>query len=299
MREDTNRVRLAGATALALALVAGLLATSAFAAASRPPLAARGIGIQLVTSPAAPPLDPLARIYITGQFAPGATSSRQVAITNTTRQAQTVSLYSAAASMHGGVFAFAANRTQNELSGWTSVSHPVLRLSAGATAVETVTIRVPTRASAGERYSVVWAAVTAPSARAGGVKLVNRVGVRIYLSVGSGGAPPVSFVLGMPRATRSGTGRPLVVASVRNDGEGTIALSGSLLLSRGPGGLRAGPFPLRLARALAPHRSRRITLLLNTQLPRGPWHVQITLTGGTTHRSSSARITFPELGARS
>jgi hypothetical protein len=296
MGDDTNRIGLAGGTALALAL-AGLLAASAFAAA-RPPLAARGIGIQLVGSAASSSLDPLARIYITGQFAPGSTSARQVAITNTTRQAQTILLYCAAASMHRGAFAFAPNRTQNELSGWTSVGHPVLRLAAGATAVETVTIRVPTRASAGERYSVVWAAVAAPSARVGGVDLVNRVGVRIYLSVGSGGAPPVRFELGPLRATRSGTGRPLVVTSVRNGGEGTIVLRGTLELSRGPGGLRAGPFPLRLARALAPHSSRRVTLQLNTRLPRGPWHVQITLTSGSTRRSSSARITFPALGAR-
>jgi hypothetical protein len=297
MGDETNRIGLARGTALALAL-AGLLAASALAAA-RPPLAARGIGIQLVGSAASSPLDPLARIYITGRFAPGSTSVRQVAITNTTRQAQTISLYCAAASMRRGAFAFAPNRTQNELSGWTSVSHPMLRLAAGATAVETVTIRVPARASAGERYSVVWAAVAAPSARASGVDLVNRVGVRIYLSVGSGGAPPDRFVLGLPRATRSRTGRPLVVASVRNRGEGTIVLRGTLVLSRGPGGLRAGPFPLGLARALAPHTSRRIALQLSTRLPRGPWHVQITLTSGSTQRSSSGRITFPELGARS
>jgi hypothetical protein len=296
MGDETNRIGLAGGTALALAL-AGLLAASAFAAA-RPPLAARGIGIQLVGSAASFPLDPLARIYITGEFAPGSTSARQIAITNTTRQAQTISLYSAAASMHRGAFTFAPSRTQNELSGWTSVSHPVLRLVAGATAVETVTIRVPARASAGERYSVVWAAVTAPSARAGGVNLVNRVGVRVYLSVGSGGAPPVRFVLGRPRATRSGAGKPVVVTSVRNGGEGTIALRGTLVLSGGPGGLRAGPFPLRLARPLAPHSSRRITLQLNTRLPRGPWHVQITLTSGSAQRSSSATIMFPALRAR-
>ena len=49
-------------------------------------------------------------------------------------------------------------------------------------------IDVPVDASAGERYAVVWAEVSAPASAAGGVTLVNRVGVRVYLSVAPGGA---------------------------------------------------------------------------------------------------------------
>ncbi len=63
-------------------------------------------------------------------------------------------------------------------------------LPAGTTAFETVTISVPKDASSGRRYAVLWAEVAAPAAN--GVTLVNRVGIRIYLSVRSEGAPIAS-----------------------------------------------------------------------------------------------------------
>ena len=122
------------------------------------------------------------------------------------------------------------------------MSQDVLRLLPGASAFETVTINVPKTASAGERYAVVWAEVSTPAPATGsGVKLVNRVGVRLYLSIGPGGAPPSNFVIGSLTAERSATGRPLVVATIHNSGRRTINISGNLTLSNGPGGLRAGP----------------------------------------------------------
>jgi hypothetical protein len=47
-----------------------------------------------------------------------------------------------------------------------------------------VTIRVPRDAAPGERYGVVWAETRAGPDSGDGITQVNRVGIRLYLSVG-------------------------------------------------------------------------------------------------------------------
>ena len=235
--------------------------------------------------------DPLAFSYIVNRVAPGTTVQRRIEVSNSTRSTTAVAVYSAAASIHQGDFAFGPNHKENELSGWTSVSQGALRLQSGAKAFETVTIRVPKDASAGERYAVIWAEVS--TSGSGGVKLANRVGIRMYVSVGSGGAPPSNFVIGLLTAKRSASGQPLVVAKIRNSGKRTIAISGKLTLSNGPGGVRAGPFPVKLVVPLAPGSTRAVTVRLDKQLPRGPWRAQMRLKGRLIQRVAVATITFP------
>jgi hypothetical protein len=158
---------------------------------------------------------------------------------------------------------------------------------------ETVTIKVPKSASSGERYAVIWAAVSGPAPAGGGVTLVNRVGIRMYVSVGPGGAPPSSFAIGVLTAERSATGEPLVAANVRNSGRQTLDIGGTLTLSAGPGGLRAGPFPVTLRAALAPGASEPASVRLDRRLPRGPWRAELRLTSGTIARNAVATISFP------
>jgi hypothetical protein len=164
-------------------------------------------------------------------------------------------------------------------------------LAAGTTAFETVTIHAAKRASPGERYAVIWAEVS--TSGSGGVKLANRVGIRMYVSIGPGGAAPSNFAVGAITARRSTSGQPLVVARVRNNGQRTIAISGSLTLSNGPGGVRAGPFAVVLGLPLGPGRSRSVTVRLDKRLPRGPWRAQLRLQGRSIHRLVEATITFP------
>ena len=197
------RIRLIG-----LSLLAGIIvpASSALATGSG------GIGIRLVDVPTESRGDPLARSYIVDRLAPGTSIQRRVEITNSTRSPAEVAVYPAAANLRRGTFGFAPGHSRNELSNWTSVSRDVLRLPPGSKAFQTVTINVPKDASSGERYAVIWAEVSAPTPTQGGVTLVNRVGVRMYLSVGPGGAPPANFTIGSLSAERSKTGEPLVVA---------------------------------------------------------------------------------------
>ena len=269
--------------------LAGIIipASSALAAGSG------GIGVRLVGVPAALRADPRAQSYIIERPAPGTTIRRRVEISNSTHSTVEVAVYPAAASLRRGGFGFASGRTQNELSSWTTVSRDRLRLPAGTKAFETVTIDVPKHASIGQRYAVVWAEVSEQAPAAGGVTLVNRVGVRIYLSIGTGGAPRANFEIGSLLAKRSASGTPLVVAKLTNTGGAILDIGGYLTLSQGPGGLRAGPFPAKVATGLAPGYSETVTLALDKQLPAGPWQADLRLRSGFLERTARATITFP------
>ncbi len=280
----------------AVSVLAGILIPASVAPAAEPNQPPRGIGsigIRLVAEPAASFNDPLGRTYIVDRPSPGTTIRRRVEIVNTTHSTAVVAVYPAAAGLRRGNFAFASGHSPNELSRWTSVSRGVLRLAAGARAFETVTIKVPRTASSGERYAVVWAEVSAVAPAAGGVRLVNRVGVRMYLSVGPGGGPSPNFAIGPPSAERSATGELLVVATVRNSGGHTLGLGGTLTLSEGPGGLRAGPFAVTLGANLVPGASEPMTVRLDRRLPRGPWRALVRLSSGPLERTAVATITFP------
>jgi hypothetical protein len=278
---------------LIVPLLAGVVVPASSALAASPHKPSGSIGIRLVDVPANPGNNALARSYIVNRLAPGTTVRRTVEISNTTRSPANVAVYAAAAGLHGGTFGFAAGHSRNELSSWTSVNRRVLRLRRGAKAFETVTIKVPKQASSGERYAVLWAEVSATPAAGGGIRLVNRVGVRLYLSIGPGGAAPSNFAIGSLTATRSATGQPIVLATIHNSGGRTISISGNLTLSNGPGGLRAGPFPVTLGSTLAPDNSESATVLLDKRLPRGSWRAQLRLTSGFIQRSAEATITFP------
>jgi hypothetical protein len=297
VREGVERGRL-----MVLALLVGIIVPASSASATPPheaavPLGgadAGGIGIRLVDVPAAV-RDPLARLYIVGRLEPGTSIRRRVEISNSTGSIANVGVYAAAARLRRGDFAFAPSHSRNELSGWTSVDQAVLRLQPRSSGLETLTIEVPKNASSGEHYAVVWAEISAPAPTAGGVTFVNRVGVRMYISIGPGGALPANFAIGALTAGRSASGGPRVVAEIRNSGRRTLEVGGYLTLASGPGGLRAGPFPVKLRTALAPNQAELATVRLDDRLPRGPWHAHLVLNSGRIHREATATIRFPSL----
>ena len=279
---------------IVLSLLAGVMipASGALAAPSQPTADSGSIGIRIVdVPPDSSRNDPLALSYIVNRLAPGKTIQRRIEVSNSTRSTVAVSVYPAAAGLRQGEFVFGPNHGKNELAGWTSVSRDVVRLQPDTKASETVTIRVPKDAAAGEHYAVVWAEVS--TSGSGGVKLANRVGIRMYLSVGAGGVPPSNFVIGPLLAKRSASGQSLVVARIHNAGTRTIAISGNLTLSNGPGGVRAGPFAAKLVLPLTPGSTRAVTVRLDKQLPRGPWRAQLRLKTRLIQRVAVATITFP------
>lgn len=284
---------------LAVALAVGMSFPAASASAQ--PRPAQGVGIRLLDAPTNRRDDPRARLYIVDHLAPGTTIRRRLEVSNNTPRSQRVQLYAAGAAIRAGSFIGLDGRTPNELSQWTSVDPAAVELPPGGRAPATATIAVPAAASGGERYAAIWAELppAGPGPGGAGVTLVNRVGVRVYLSVGGGAEPASDFSIDALAAARAADGTPLVRARVTNTGQRALDMSGELRLEAGPGGLSAGPFPARLGTTLAVGGSDQVEVPLDKQIPAGPWEARISLTSGRVEREATARITFPSDSASS
>jgi hypothetical protein len=277
---------------LAFSVVIALPAGAATAAAAH-----GSIGLRLVDVPASAGGDPRAQLYIVDHLAPGTVIDRRIEVSNTTDSIAHVVLYAAAATIDHGSFLGAAGHTPNDLSTWTSVSPGASDVPAGGRVTATVTITVPSDAAPGEQYGVVWAEVrSGPAGGGGGVIEVNRVGIRLYLSVGPGGAPAADFTIDSLTAERSRDGHPVVLATVHNTGGRALDMSGTLELLAGPGGLSAGPFPADLGITLGIGDTEPVTIVLDERVPAGPWDARISLHSGLLERSARATITFPDAG---
>jgi hypothetical protein len=224
---------------------------------------------------------------------PGDSLSRTVEVDNNTDAVAIVSVYVAAANVVQGAFTFAPGHDANELSSWTSLGSDTLQLAPHTEAFDTVTTHVPQSASSGNRNAVVWVAMSASPTGGQGITLVSRVGVRMYVAVGPGGAPRSDFSLGPLTTQRSPSGKSLVVAEIHNSGKSTLDLSGNLMLAKGPDGLNAGPFVANLGPILSGGASEQVIVALNADLPRGPWRADLQVKSGRVARSSIATITFP------
>ena len=274
--------------------------TGASAASSGPAYRAAdtgSIGIRLLDAPVSAGNDPRAQVYIVDHLAPGTIIHHRIEVTNTTASTAHILLYPAAASIANGSFLGAAGHTPNDLSTWTSVSPGAPDVPAGGHVTATVTISLPRDAAPGEQYGVVWAEARSAPIAGGGVIQVNRVGIRLYVSVGPGGPPAANFTIVSLTAIRAADGQPTVQASVHNTGGRALDINGSLGLSGGPGGVSAGPFPAILGTTLAIGDTQLVTIALDKQLPAGPWDARITLRSGLLERSARATITFPAAGA--
>ncbi len=277
-------------------LVAGMLipATSALTV---PALAADpkpgSIGIRLLDAPTNEQDNPRARIYIIDYLPLGTVIHRHIEVTNKSNSEARLTVYPSAASVENGTFSVAPGHTPNDLTTWISLDHETLILPPGASAPVTATIAVPRDASPGERYAGIWAETTTPALHDKGVAEVNRVGIRVYLDVGPGGPPAPNFVINSLTPKRLPDGRPALTAQVHNTGGRALDMSGELTLTEGPGGLNTRPFPAKLGTTLAPGQSEPVTVILDSQLPDGPWKALIHLKSGLTEHSAQATVIFP------
>jgi hypothetical protein len=255
-----------------------------------------GVGIRLLEAPSDRRDDPRAQSYIVDHLPPGTTITRKLEVANGTSRPAKIAVYAGGAELNDGAFQPLEEPGTNELTTWTKVEPASMDLAPGQKAPATVTITVPADASPGERYGAVWAALSSDP-DAGGVTQVNRVGIRIYLSVGPGGEPASDFSVTSLTAKRNPDGTPVVTAEVRNTGGRALDLGGELNLTDGPGGLSGGPFSAELGTTLGVDEVAPVTILLDKELPNGPWQANLTLKSGILERSATAEITFPEEGS--
>jgi hypothetical protein len=248
------------------------------------------IGIGLVDAPEDRRDDPRAHTYIVDHLNQGATITRHVQISSTVPEQTTVQLYVAAAELEDGQFRFGEGRAENDLTDWTTLDPPQVDVPSGGKVQATVTIAVPTDATDGERYGVIWAELPGSG---GSANVVNRVGVRIYLSVGEGEEPVTDFTIDTLTAGREDDGTPIVETTVTNTGGRAIDLAGSLQLTNGPGSLNAGPFDVTIGTTLAPGATAPAKVTLDKTLPDGPWDAVVTIESGREKREAKGTITFP------
>ncbi|MEP7054330.1 MAG: peptidase [Actinomycetota bacterium] len=281
---------------VALAVLGAAPAAAAVPSTEADTPTAGSIGVRLLDVPSASTDDPRARLYIVDHLAPGTTIVRRIEITNTTTAIAHVAAYASAATIERATFLGSAGHRANDLSNWTSVTPAAPDIPAGGHAVATVTIRVPHDAAPGEQYAVVWAEARSPI-DTGGVIQVNRVGIRLYVSVGPGGPPAADFVIDSLTARRAADSTPSVLATVRNLGGRALDMNGTLQLLAGPGGLRAGPFPAALGSTLGIGATEQVAISLDPRLPDGPWDARVVLRSGLVERTARATLTFPSSGA--
>lgn len=276
-----------------LALVAAAVMVFVLRATPAPAGEPQTVAIRPVGIPASGATDPRAQFYIVDHVAPGATLRRQVEVSNDTAQSRDIALYAASADIGGGEFRFGDAGAANELTRWTTVIPPMVRLGPGAKGDATVTITVPSDAASGERYAVVWAAVAASSSPGGGILEINRVGVRIYLSVGPGEEPPIDFAITSLAPGQTSDGLPIVTALVRNTGGRAVDLSGSLWLRRAASARAVGPFAAQLGTTLGIGEAEPVLVPVRPGLSPGPWDASVVLHSGSTERSGTTRLTLP------
>ncbi len=251
------------------------------------------IGVRLLEAPVSRKDDPRARTYIVDHLSPDSTITRRMEVSSTSATAQHVELYAGAATIEGHAFTLAPDRKVNELTTWTSLDTQHVELPPHGRATAEVTIKVPPDASPGERYGVVWAEGGGAPDAPGNIRMVSRVGIRMYLDIGPGGEPASDFQVDNLTPARDADGRPRVTAQVHNTGGRAVDLGGSLSLSAVTGGLTAGPFPVQMGTTLALGDTAPVTVLLDKSLPDGPWKVELKLTSGLIERTVSGTLTFP------
>lgn len=275
-------------TTLALCAALVLLAVPVHAADD----GAGTVGVRLLEAPVERRDDPRAQLYVVDHVAPGTVLTRTFEVVNGGGPAE-IDLYGAAADATSGGWSVGDGRAQNELTEWMTVTPASVRLGPGAQAQATVEIRVPDDAAEGERYAAVLAERPGAPQPGSQLTLNARVGIRVYLSVGPGGEPASDFAVSTLTPQRLENGTPIVTAQVTNTGGRALDLSGELELAGGPGGLRAGPFPVDV-RTLGINQTGDVSVTLDKALPAGPWQAKLVMRSGRIEKAVEATITFPE-----
>jgi hypothetical protein len=282
---------------LMLLLVAGTLVPATRAFAGMRPTTDAGsqrFGVRLYDVPVSDLHNPRGLRYIIDYLPSGTVIHRRILVLNEESRTVHLAVYPDAAAISGGEFIGETGQTRSELTSWIRVRHASLTLRPQASMLDMVTIRVPRSATRGEHYGEIWVQQSARGRTRGGVAVteVTRVGIRIYLAVGRGGAPPTSFAITSLTGHRSASGRPLLIARVRNTGGRAVDLSGQARLAAGSGGITAGPFREQQILTLAPGQSDSMVFTPGNQLPSGPWHAKVDVVSGFTQRTARSTIRF-------
>jgi hypothetical protein len=282
-----------------LAVLAGTVTPAAAASAAvAPPTTgpAQRFGTRLVDVPVSEANNPRGLRYIIDYLPTGTTIHRRILVTNYETRTAHFTVYPDAAQISDEQFTGDTGATRSELTGWISVQHPAVNLAPGASELDMITIKVPAGATRGEHYGVIWVQQESyvRNTSGFGVNEIDRVGIRIYLAVGQGGAPPTVFAITSVTGHLSAQGQPSIVVHVDNTGGRAVDLDGTARLTDGPGGTSAGPFPAQRIITLAPGQSGNMSFAPPKSLPDGSWQVKVTLVSGITTVTGTGTVQFSQ-----
>ena len=245
-----------------------------------------GIGIEIVDDDAATSSDLRARSYLIDDITPGGHLERTVRVVNDSREDRRVHVYSGPAEIRDGVFAV-DDPSGPDISEWIVPGKDTLDLRAGESTEMTVAIDLPRDAPEGEFYGAVWAELRSPSPD-GSLTIANRVGVRVYLSVGSGDASPPDFTISNLRLDTSADTAELR-AEVANTGSTAVDLTGAATLTSVGGAMTLGPLPSEML-TLAPGQAGTAVFRIPNTPTEGTWSTQATLTSGIVSRTAHGDV---------
>ena len=142
------------------------------------------LGIRIAQIPSAVQSNPKSGIYIVSHLSPSTSVSQRIEVTNSSASPMNVSIYPGAATNSGENFVALPDGVTNELTSWTRISPASGVIPAHGHIEAIVTIDTPALVTPGEQFGVIWASVSsAPGLN--GIMNVNRVGIRMYDSVGT------------------------------------------------------------------------------------------------------------------
>lgn len=277
------------ATALTVAIIAAPIAP---AQAPAPAASAGGFGLRVVAEAGAE-----APTSIAESAAPGAVVTRMLVAYNDSASSVDLDVYAASAdeSPDDG-FTIRPDREQNELSSWTTLTPAHLSLAPGQTAPVTLTVAVPSDATASERHAVLWSQTAGQPDSTGSVT-ATRVGMRLRVAVGGGNGPTPQFSLGTPVVTSTPDGRRITVG-LHNFGRATLRPRATLALADGPDDLRVDPLTVTTDDVAADGRTT-LSFPLDEVIPPGQWHLTVTVTDGPTSHTTDTTTELPAAGKSS
>ncbi|UVE96419.1 hypothetical protein [Dietzia sp. B32] len=285
---------LSASTALLVAVVLGILVSSGVALAQDN---SGGFGIRIGEVPVDLADNPRASTYIVDNVPPGKRMERQIVVSSTMPERTTFDLYVGAAHVDDEGYQAEPRGATNALTTWTSLDKTEVTLDPGQEEVVTVSVDVPADAPEVEQYALIWMSTQVDEDNADAVQAVSRVGIRMYLSVGSGDGPRPSFSIGSLLPIRLDDGTAAIKAILENTGARAVEVSGTLDLTEGPGGLSV-PAVESGGKTIPSGSSGELIIEVPNSgtFPAGPWSAEVTLDSGYGKETAAAEISFPDQG---
>lgn len=148
------------------------------------------VGIRIAQIPAALADHPFAKAYIVTRLQPGIVHTQRLEIYNTSTQDLKVDVYPGLATYVNGDFLAGNGREGNKLTSWIKLLPNTLKLKPSESKSFNMVITPPVDAASIQQFGVIWAEVQGEP-NASGITPVSRVGIRMYIPIGS--APEISI----------------------------------------------------------------------------------------------------------